>query len=146
MEKVLNKIKANLDNWSKLHLTLWGKVNAIKMVVAPQINYLTGMIPTCIPKQLLVRYDKMIKQFLWDGKKPRIHLDKLCESKKRGGLSLPNIKYYNVAFEMSKLTGHWDEAGADQDWVLIERELTSPFKPIEVLAQTVKNEGEQSYF
>ncbi len=88
MEKVLNKIKTNLDNWSKLHLTLWGKVNAIKMVVAPQINYLTGMTPICIPKQLLVRYDKMIKQFLWDGKKTRIHLDKLFESKKRGGLSL----------------------------------------------------------
>lgn len=67
-------------------------------------------------------------------------MDKLCESKKRGGLSLLNIKYYSVAFEMSKLTGHWDEAGADLDWVLIERELTSPFKPIEVPAQTVKNE------
>lgn len=74
------------------------------------------------------------------GKKPRIHLDKLCESKKRGGLSLPNIKYYGVAFEMSKLTRHWDEAGAYLDWVLMERELTFPFKPIEVLAQTVKFE------
>lgn len=30
MEKILNQIKDNLDNWSKLHLTLWGKVNAIK--------------------------------------------------------------------------------------------------------------------
>lgn len=56
MEKILNQIKDNLDNWSKLHLTLWGKVNAIKMVVAPKINYLTGMIPICIPKQLATRY------------------------------------------------------------------------------------------
>lgn len=45
---------------------------------------------------------------------------------------MPNIKYYSVAFEMSKLT--------DLDWVLIERDLTSPFKPMEALAQTVKNE------
>lgn len=52
-------------------MTLWGKVNAIEMVVAPQINYLTGMIPICIPKQLLIRHDKMIKQFLWDGKKAK---------------------------------------------------------------------------
>lgn len=41
---------------------------------------------------------------------------------------------------MSKLAGHWDEAGADLDWFLIERELTSPFKPMEALAQTVKND------
>lgn len=67
MEKVLDKIKVNLDNWSKLHLTLWSKENTIKMALAPQINYLTGMIPTCIPKQLLLRYDKMMKHFLWDG-------------------------------------------------------------------------------
>ena len=57
MEKVLDKIQVNFDNWSKLHLTLWGKVNIIKMVVAPQINYITGMIPTCISKQQLIRYD-----------------------------------------------------------------------------------------
>ena len=41
---------------------------------------------------------------------------------------------------MSKLTAHWDGADAGLDWVLIEWELTSPFKPIEALAQIVKNE------
>lgn len=40
MESLLDKIKVNLDNCSRLHLTLWGKVNIIKMVIAPKINYL----------------------------------------------------------------------------------------------------------
>lgn len=73
-------------------------------------------------------------------KKMRIRLDELFESKKRGGSSLPNIKYYRVAFEMFKLIENWDEAGTDMDWVLTEWELTSPFKPMEALAQTIKNE------
>lgn len=87
-----------------------------------------------------ILHDKMIKQFLWDGKKPRIRLDQLCESRKRGGLSLPNIKYYSVSFEMSRLKEHWNKAEADLDWVLIEQELTFPFKPREALTQTNKNE------
>lgn len=35
MEKVLDKIKVNLDNWCKLHLTLWSKVDTIKKGCGP---------------------------------------------------------------------------------------------------------------
>ena len=38
MEPLLQNIKLNLDKWEKLKLTLWGKINVIKMVVAPQFN------------------------------------------------------------------------------------------------------------
>lgn len=64
MESLLFKIKVNLDNLSSLRLTLCGKVNIIKMFIALQINYLTGMIPICIPQQLLIRFINMIKNLL----------------------------------------------------------------------------------
>lgn len=35
-----------------------------------------------------------------------------------------NIKYYGVAFEMSKLTEHGNRADADVNCVLTERKLT----------------------
>lgn len=82
----------------------------------------------------------MIKQLLWNRGKPRIYTDKLCQPTKRGGLSLPNIKYYSIYFEISNLARHWGEMNADLDWILNEQELTSPFKPMEALAQTIKNE------
>ena len=81
----------------------------------------------------------MVKHFLWDGRKPRINMDKLCQPKNRGGLSLPNIKYCSISFEMSKLVKHWKGINTDLDWVLIEQELTSPFKPIEAPAQVTTN-------
>lgn len=82
-------------------MTLCGKVSIIKMIVTPQI---VCMCPS-IPEQLLVKYVEMINQFLLNVKKKknRIRIDKLCESKKRGGLSLPNIKHCNISFEMAKL-------------------------------------------
>lgn len=71
-------------------------------------------------------------------KKPQqICLNKLCEPKKKGSLSLPNMKYFCVVFEMSKLTEHWNRADADLDWVLMEWELTFPFKLREAPAQTI---------
>lgn len=139
IEKLLTRIKSNLDNWSKLHLTLWGKINTIKMVIAPLINYYTGMIPIGIPAQILLKYNNMIKHFLWDGGKPRIKIGKLCQSKKEGGLALPNIEHYSISFEMSKMCKHWPETKSDLDWVSIERELSSPFTPIEVLTQKIDN-------
>lgn len=142
MEKLLNKIKVNLEKWGRLNLTLWGKVNTIKMVIAPQINYLTGMIPLCIPSQILLRYNNMIKGFLWGGKKPRINLDKLYQPKEDGGLSLPNISYYSNSFEMAKLAKHWSGTNMDLDWILIEQELTFPFKPRETLSQTIKQKND----
>uniref|UniRef100_A0A3P9I561 Reverse transcriptase domain-containing protein n=1 Tax=Oryzias latipes TaxID=8090 RepID=A0A3P9I561_ORYLA len=135
MEKLLTKIKTNLDKWSKLNLTLWGKVNTIKMAVAPLINYYTGMLPMSIPKQILLRYNKMIKEFLWNGGKPRISMDRLCQPKKDGGLALPNIEHYSISFEMSRLTKHWVGRELDADWVLVERGITFPFTPMEILVQ-----------
>lgn len=90
------------------------------------------MIPISVPHQLLLRYNKMIKHSLWDGRKPRIRMDKLGQPKKGGGLSLPSIQYYSISFEMAKLAKHWEGIN-DLDWILVERELTSPFTPLETL-------------
>lgn len=138
--KLLNKIKTNLDKWTKLNLTLWGKVNTVKMVIAPLINYYTGMLPMCIPQPLILSYNSMIKHFLWNGGKPRININRLCQPKKEGGLALPNIEHYSISFEMSRLAKHW--AGElNLDWILMEQELASPFTPIEILLQKISKDN-----
>lgn len=53
IEKLLNEIRVDLENWSKLHLTLWGKVDTIDSC-SPTDKFLPGMIPVCIPQQLLL--------------------------------------------------------------------------------------------
>lgn len=41
---------------------------------------------------------------------------------------------------MAKLARHWHGINSELDWILIEQELTSSFKPIEALAQTLNKE------
>lgn len=86
---------------------LWGKINIIKMILAPQFNYLVMMLPITIPPAIFMKYDDMIKQFLWEEKKPWIKLSKLCFPKEKGGLGLPDLRLYSISFEMAKLAKYW---------------------------------------
>ena len=135
-EPLLTMIKNNLEKWSALKLSLWGKVNVIKMVVAPQFNYFSAMLPLNIPDRIFKEYDKIIRDFLWEKKKPRIKLSKMWTPRDKGGLGLPDMRTYNISFEMAKLSKHWCGLDSELDWVMMERDLASPFSPIDALSQT----------
>ena len=134
-EPLLQKMKMNLEGWSRLKLSFLGKINIIKMVVAPQFNYISMMIPLTIPPNIYKKYDNMVKEFLWDKKRPRIKMKKLHTPREEGGLALPDVKLYNLAFEISKLAKHWNKIEDEIAWVAIERELAEPFQLLEVLSQ-----------
>ena len=40
--RLLQKMKNNLERWKIINLTLWGNINTIKMVIAPQLNYISN--------------------------------------------------------------------------------------------------------
>lgn len=83
------------------------------MVVAPQFNYVSMMLPVNIAPQLFKHYDRIIKDFLWDKETPRINIKKMWSPKETGGMGLPNVRLYNLSFEMSRLIKHWK--GIDQE-------------------------------
>lgn len=134
-DPLLQKIKTNLEKWVKIKLTLWGKINIIKMIIAPQFNYLVMMLPITIPPAIFKKYDDVVKQFLWEGKKARIKLSKLCTPKEKGGLGLPDPRLYAISFEMAKLSKHWKPTDNSLDWIDIENEMCSPFSVKEILSQ-----------
>lgn len=98
MGKMLCKIRSYLDKWDKLNMTLWGKVNSIKMVIVPLSNYFKGMLPMCIPHPMLIRYNNMIKTFLWRGGKTCININRVCQPKKEGGLALQKHRALQYLF------------------------------------------------
>lgn len=64
MEPLLQRIKTNLDKWEKLKLTLWDKINVIKMV-ALQFIYLSERLPVNIEPYLFKQYDRFVTEFNW---------------------------------------------------------------------------------
>lgn len=59
------------------------------------------------PRICFKQYNKMIRDFLWNGKKSRIKLEKLYTTRNKGGLALPNVELYRTAFEVFKIAEHW---------------------------------------
>lgn len=76
-----------------------------------------------------------LPHFLWDGKRARIKLSKLCAPKEKGGLGLPDPRLYEISFEMAKLAKYWKRTDNKPDWMEIENELCLPFSPKEQLSQ-----------
>lgn len=143
-DPLLQKMKTSLGKWGKLNLSLWGKINVIKMVIAPQFNYISMMLPLCKPEHIYKQYESIIRDFLWAGRKPRFKWSKMCAPKEKGGLGLPDVRLYSLAFEMSKIGHHWRGTGAELVWVDMETNLASPFHPMHVLSQCLKNKDKDT--
>jgi len=63
---LLLKIKTNLEKWDKIKLSLRGKINIIKMIIAPQFSYVTMMLPLRIPATIFRQLDDNIFSMEWE--------------------------------------------------------------------------------
>uniref|UniRef100_A0A671TGB6 Reverse transcriptase domain-containing protein n=1 Tax=Sparus aurata TaxID=8175 RepID=A0A671TGB6_SPAAU len=110
---LIQKIELILQNWTKLGLSLLGKINILKMIIVPKINYISNMLPLSMPHNALLKYNKAVYSFLWAGKKPYINQTKLYAAIEDGGLGLPHIAWYHYAFCLKQLSKLY--MSADQD-------------------------------
>ena len=91
-----NYLKKNSDLEKSLHiwkcrkLTLIGKNTVIKTLIVPKLNYLIANITT--PQWFVVKAQKLIENFLWDGKPPKIKNATMQNTEECGGLKFPNIE------------------------------------------------------
>jgi hypothetical protein len=85
----LDNLKSILQQYSKLHLTWYGKIEVIKTFAIPKILYTISSLET--PEWFVEDAQKAINSFLWDGKPPRIKFATAIANPELGGLQLPNI-------------------------------------------------------
>lgn len=77
------------------------------------------------------------------GQEERINIKKMWSPRDIGGLALPNVRLYNLSFEMSRLIKHWKGTDSKLRWIKIEQELVSPFKPSDVLSHGSTTNGHE---
>ncbi len=95
---VLNVEPIEQTNGAKLDLHYGGGTDVLKMVVAPQFNYISVMLPIMILPHIFKQYEQLISDFLWEGKTSRIRHSKMCSKRNKGGLGLPDPRLYCTAF------------------------------------------------
>ena len=119
MEKI-KKMKNCIEVWKSRNLTLKGKILIIKTFLISQINYELEMKP--IPKNIVKEIDKILWNFLWDGKQPLVNKQTMCLDVENGGLNMINLKTFIEAKHIKIIhkivnaeTQHWNMMG--KHWI-----------------------------
>lgn len=50
-----------------------------------------------LKKKIFLIIYSVFSAFIWDGKRARISMNKLCQDREKGGLGLPNLEKYYIA-------------------------------------------------
>ena len=95
-EKKMREFEKTLKDWNARKLTIYGKICIIKSLALPKLVHLFSSIPNP-PDEIVRRLEKMCFQFIWDNKNEKIKRTTLQNMYEKGGLKVPNIKYFCMA-------------------------------------------------
>uniref|UniRef100_A0AAX7TX13 Reverse transcriptase domain-containing protein n=1 Tax=Astatotilapia calliptera TaxID=8154 RepID=A0AAX7TX13_ASTCA len=116
---VIQNIRPLLQNWVKINLSLLGRINLVKMIIAPKLQYFLHMLPIAVPHNLLKLYNTSVEGFVWAGKKPRLKMATLQMSSRVGGVDLPNLRLYQLAIHLTVIAD-WLRCDSTPIWLDIE--------------------------
>lgn len=119
-DKLLKEIKNDLGRWDVLPLSLFGRIETVRMNILPRLLFLFQSIPVLVSQSTFKLLEKIISKFIWQNKRPRIRLKILMSTKEKGGLGLPNLKLYYWAAQLRAVAA-WIVKDSKSGWVAIEQ-------------------------
>jgi len=84
----MNKLQKLFNIWSQLDLSLYGRILITKNLGLSKLIYSSACVQT--PAQVSDIVNKLVVNFIRNGKKPKIKRDTLIGPKDKGGLELPD--------------------------------------------------------
>ena len=90
-ENIFLKLEVVSAMWYYCHLTLIGKVLIANALMSSLYVYKLQVLPQ-IPDTVVNRLEKVLCQFIWNERKPKLPLDTLQREKHLGGLGLIDIR------------------------------------------------------
>ena len=98
-QQILNRINSVLQVWQKRQLSLLGKILIVNTLAGSMMVYLLQVLPS--PNaETLKHFNKLIQDFLWKGKRPKIKLTMLQSNYEQGGVRLVNLVARNASLKI----------------------------------------------
>ena len=93
LEPKIKKFEKCLQQWQHRKLTLMGKIVVIKKYALPKLIYPLTSLPNP-PKDAIKRLEKLMYNFLWDGKPDKIKRETITQDYEHGGLKMIDIETF----------------------------------------------------
>ena len=123
-DPLVEEVTELINRWSKLPISMIGRINIIKMAILPKFLYYFQTLPLPLPNRFYATIDKLFGQFIWNDRKARLRLKLLYLPYERGGLQLPNLRWYYMAAQLTSAS-YYFHTTAPPAWVSIEQNSIS---------------------
>lgn len=107
-EKILQNAKDIFNSWTTRAISLLGKIQVVNSLVNSKFVYQLQCLPTP-DKKFFRKYKKIVRKFLWDGKKAKIAYDRLILDHGEGGLRLRDLKMTADSLKIAALSRVWSD-------------------------------------
>ena len=96
--EALIKVDKTISAWNKRQLTPIGKITVIKSLILSQLNHLFMSI--ALPnKEFCDKLNRKLYNFLWDGKPDKIKRNIITQTKRNGGLKMPDVYKFIISLK-----------------------------------------------
>ncbi|MCW4346095.1 MAG: reverse transcriptase domain-containing protein, partial [Candidatus Thiodiazotropha endolucinida] len=102
LEPKINDFKKCLQRWQHRKLTLMGKITVIKNYALPKLIYALSSLPTP-SEDTIKRIEKLMFNFIWDGKPEKIKRETLIKDYDKGGLKMIDLRTFIMSLKISWL-------------------------------------------
>ena len=116
-ENMVNKFKNILSVWKKRNLTLFGKSYVVKSLGVSTLLFAFKVLN--VPENVLKAVNKIIWDFIWDGKPDKVKREVCTRQTIFGGLGVPNVKNILCAQRLLFLGNVF--SGGNEHWKLLPR-------------------------
>uniref|UniRef100_A0A669E357 Reverse transcriptase domain-containing protein n=1 Tax=Oreochromis niloticus TaxID=8128 RepID=A0A669E357_ORENI len=119
-EPMVIEVSEEITRLISLPLSLLGRINLVKMTILPKFLYIFQSIPLAPPPSFFSKTRKLLSNFIWNNRKPRLRLSLLYLPYDRGGLQFPNLEWYYWAAQL-RTTMFWFSNDIFLPWLEIEK-------------------------
>lgn len=100
---ILAKIVDDLRSWKGHTLTMFGRINTLKMNIVPRLLYVLYTVPIPLPQIFFKKVRRAFLSFIWKDGNARLAYNILHRSKKEGGVGMPHIATYYKAISLVRI-------------------------------------------